>query len=255
MLVALEHHGPLMIVRLNDPERRNAMSEAMFRDLESALDQAEEDHAVRVILLTGAGGTFCAGFDLGAAVEKPELIRTFIQRLSRLNRRLRQSNAIIVAAAEGAALAGGCALLTACDFVFASPETKLGCPVHRIGVSPAVTIATLSQMVGDGPARTLLMGGRIIAGDRAHEIGLITHLSATTEAIERDARAWCEALIEKPPRALAITKGWLNELDGSLHAERFGGPAEGSAELAGGEEAVSMLERFWSRRREGRAGS
>src|SRR5690606_12641741 len=114
-----------------------------FEALERRVHAIASDSSARVVLLTGAGHAFCAGFDLGAAVEQPALMAHFIQRLSDINRSIRRLPQVVVAAVQGAAIAGGCAILSACDFVVVCPDATLGYPVHRIGVSPAVTLPLL----------------------------------------------------------------------------------------------------------------
>lgn len=247
-LVTLKRDDNLAVLTLNDPERRNALGIAMFDALEKALTSLETDESIRVILLRGAGSVFCAGFDLGLAVEKPELMGRYIDHLSRINRRVRRLAPVVVVAVQGAAIAGGCALLSACDFVFISPDAKVGYPVHPIGVSPAVTIPTLQAAIGSGVARGLLLGGALIDGLEAKRIGLATHLAQSEDTVNDEAMALCRMLAEKPPEAMRYTKAWLNELDGSLDDGRFDPPARESSELTSGKEATDMLRAFWQHR-------
>lgn len=242
-----EATGPLATIALNDPQRRNALSVAMFDALDEAIARVRDDASVRVILLRGEGKIFCAGFDLAACADDPSMMATFIHRLSSLNRALRRLSQPVVAAAHGAAIAGGCALLSACDFVFVEAAAKLGYPVHRIGVSPAVTLPTLTQATGHGPARALVLAGELITGAEAHRIGLATRAIEGTDAMFKAAEDHCAMLAAKPPKALRATKQWLNELDGSLDNAVFDRAAEASASLTAGEEAVAMLSRAWKK--------
>lgn len=232
---------------LNDPAKRNAMTIDMFDAIDRALDAILTSEA-RVVLMYGEGKVFCAGFDLEAARHEPQLIARFIERLSALNRRLRRLPQPIVAAVHGAAVAGGCAMLSACDFVVVSPDALLGYPVHRIGVSPAVTIPTLMQAIGPGAARSLLMEGDLIDGREAKRRGLASHLAGSEVSLMSEAEALCSMLAAKPPNAVRVTKQWLNELDGSLHDAMFEQAAMASASLAGTDEAVRMLEEHWLKR-------
>lgn len=247
-LVTLTIDDYLAIITLNDPEKRNALGIAMFDELEKALALIEADEALRVILLRGEGRVFCAGFDLGRAVQKPEMMGRYIERLSDINRRIRRLGPVVVVAIQGAAIAGGCALLSACDFVCIAPDAKVGYPVHAIGVSPAVTIPTLQAAVGPGACRVLLLGGKLIDGVEAKRIGLATHLARSGDSVHDEAIALCRLLTDKPPGALRVTKAWLNELDGSLDDERFDPPARESGALASGKEASDMLRAFWQSR-------
>jgi methylglutaconyl-CoA hydratase len=172
----------------------------------------------------------------------------FIMRLSRLNRALRRLPQVAVAEVRGAAIAGGCAILSACDFVFAARDAKLGYPVHRIGVSPAVTIPTLQQAIGPGAARSLLMSGELIDAEETHRIGLVTHVSDASEAVSIDAMKHCRALATKGTHALRITKKWLNELEGSLDETAFDGSANASAAMTATQEARRLLANWQHKR-------
>ena len=211
-------------ISLADPAKRNALGLAMFDAVDQAIACIAADAAIHIVLLRGEGSVFCAGFDLAAAVTEPELMAVYIERLSRLNRSLRRMPQIVVAAVQGAAIAGGCAILSACDFVFVAEDATLGYPVHRLGVSPAVTIPTLTQAIGAGAARSLLMSGELIDGRQAHQCGLASHVAADGNAALEAALDYCRGLTSKGPNALRITKAWLNELDGSLDDSRFDSP-------------------------------
>ncbi len=245
--VIVSREGAVVAIALNDPDRRNALGVAMFDALDTALKALVADDETRVVLLRGEGRAFCAGFDLAAAVEDSSLMGTYIERLSGVTRRLRRLPQVVVAAVQGAAIAGGCALLSACDFVVMAADAKAGYPVHQLGVTPAVTIPTLQQAIGAGPARALLLGGALLDGAAAHRIGLATHLAASTESVRDEAMDVCRMLAAKPPGGLRATKAWLNELDGSLDGRRFEGPARSSAAAAGSDEARRMLARFVKR--------
>jgi enoyl-CoA hydratase/carnithine racemase len=239
---------PIAVLALDDPARRNALSLAMFDSLDETLGDLAARAEVNVVILRGEGKAFCAGFDLNAVVNHPALMATFIRRLSAVNRALRRLPQVVVIAAHGVAIAGGCAILSAGDLVVVSRETKLGYPVHRIGVSPAVTIPTLQQAIAPGAARALLMSGAIINGESAHRLGLASHL------VDRDADVLDRALeisrtiASHGPNALRITKHWMNELDGSLDDTIFEGPVDGSSPLATRDEAIAMLTSNWARR-------
>ena len=116
--------------------------------------------------------------------------------------------------------------------------------MHRLGVSPAVTIPTLMQALGPGVARALLMSGELISGIEAHRLGLASHLAANAIAATGAARLHCKNLAKKGPNALRITKAWLNQLDGSLDNWRFEQPARDSAAISTTAEAASLLARW-----------
>jgi methylglutaconyl-CoA hydratase len=231
-------------VTLQDAKKRNALGVEMFDAIDGALQSL--DGQTRCVLLAGEGPVFCAGFDMRACVDNIEVLEIYILRLSKLIRTLRRVSVPVVVAAHGAAIAGGCAVLTGCDFVVGSKEAKYGYPVHQIGISPAVTIPTLFQKVGEGRARSLTLGGEIIYGSDAYAIGLLSHLEETDTQAIAIASALAMELSKKPPIALQATKRWLNELDGSLDDERFDLPAiQSSSSL--GEETERMLRQLWKK--------
>lgn len=244
-IVQVDANHPIATITLNDPAKRNALSLAMFDALDAAVARIAADPSIHIVLLRGKGPVFCAGFDLAAAVNDPALMATFIDRLSHLNRSLRRMPQVVVAAVHGAAIAGGCAILSGCDHMIVAADATLGYPVHRLGVSPAVTIPTLMQAIGPGAARTLLMSGELINGTEAHRLGLASHLVPDPTNLLMAGNEHCRELATKGPNALRITKAWLNELDGSLQDSAFDRSARGSAELAGLDEARELL-RNWS---------
>ncbi len=207
--------------------------------------QAVKNH---VVLLHGHRKAFCSGFDLAAAADDPRLMGQYINRLSTSIRLLRRAPQVVVAAVHGAAIAGGCALICACDIVVASATAKFGYPVHKLGLSPAVNITTLQQAIGPGAARSLLMGGELIDGVTAHRQGLVHHVTNDDEAVLEKAVSMCQQLTEQSPQALRVTKHWLNELDGSLDDDLFDDPRDGSTQIADSDEAVGRLRDFWSKR-------
>jgi len=240
-MLDLTFEPPLATIALNDPDKRNAMSLPMFDALDAAIAQIALRDDVHIVLLHGRGPAFCAGFDLNAAMLEQSLLAEFILRLSRVNRSLRRLPQVVIAAVHGAAIAGGCAILSACDFVFVAPDAKLGYPVHRIGVSPAVTLPLLLPMLGEGAARALTMSGELIDGVAAHRLGLATHITASSESVMAEARAHAATLAKKGPHALRVTKGWINELDGSLDDNRFDPVALHSSQQTAHQETRELL--------------
>ncbi len=237
----------LATVSLNAPERRNALSVSMLDELETSLESLASDAGVQAVLLKGEGAFFCAGFDLGAIVDDPMLLQELVERLGRVTMLMRTVPAPIILAAKGTAIAGGCALLTGADIVILGDQTRVGYPVHALGISPAVTIPTLSQSAGSGPARALLMDGQLRTGEEVLETGLAVDL-VPEAMVEQEAAKLAGRIAALPPRAVQATKKWMNELDGSNDPSRWTRPVDGSAPLAGSSEAVEMLGRFWKRK-------
>jgi enoyl-CoA hydratase/carnithine racemase len=260
MLARSACHHRRFEITLCDPARRNALGEAMFASLHERLLVAalaadgrllagDGSRAVAdVVVLRAEGPSFCSGFDLAACVERPETLRSYVHELSRAVRALRSLPVPIVAEVRGSAAAGGCALLAGCDFVVVAPDAQLGYPVHRIGVSPAVTLPALTANAGHGSARRVALGGEMLDGPSAVRAGLATHCAPDAASLAAMVDALADSLAAKGPEALRATKRWLNELDGStdevrhLHAERA------SAAAAAGDEFAAMLRAFWAAR-------
>ncbi len=248
--INLDHLERMTVITLNDPARRNALTVEMLEQLCRILDELATRDDIDVVLLQGAGPAFCAGFDLGAIVEAPMTLQAMITGLGGATRRMRSLPMPIIVAAHGAAIAGGCAMLSAADLSVLGDRTTAGYPVHRLGVSPAVTLPTLMQAIGEGPARTLALDGQLHTGAAAHRLGLGTHLVAE-EDVQAEARRLCERIVQHGSTALRATKQWLGTLDGSSDESRWSGPIHGSEPLAGGAEAVERMEAFWAKRRDG----
>jgi methylglutaconyl-CoA hydratase len=198
-------------IALTVPEKRNAISAQMIADLLGALDQAEASTA-RVVILTGAGKAFCAGMDLG---ELQHLARQMQQknfedarRMTRLLYRLYSFSKPVIAAVNGAAIAGGCGLATVADFILAVPEAKFGYTEVRIGFTPALVSVFLRRRIGETHVRDLLLTGRIIDAEEARRIGLVTEV-VPTEALMERAREVAASLVAASPTAIAQTKKLL----------------------------------------------
>ena len=240
-LVQLGFSGNVAGLGLNDPQRRNALGTDMFDALDGALAQVSSSPEVHVLLLHGRGRVFCSGFDLAAAADVPQIVGTFIERLGGLLRALRRLPQVVVGAVHGAAIAEGCAIVSACDLVVVSATAKLGYPVHRLGLSPAVSAATLQQAIGPGAARALLLGGQLIDGMAAKRTGLADAVSADDQHVLSDAQALCAEIAGHGAAALRATKAWLNELDGSLEDWRIDDPAAHTAALLRSAEGRAAL--------------
>ena len=243
----VEHDAGLTVVTLNNPDQRNALSVQLLQEMSSALEDVTNDETC-AILLRGNGSAFCAGFDLGAVADEPRVLQELIVALGEVTRRMRSHPAPIVLAAHGSVIAGGCAILSAADVVILGDQTKVGYPVHRLGVSPAVTLPTLLQTIGEGPARAIVMDGRLHTGMEAHRLGIGTRL-VPEDDVQHEARTLARAIASQPPAATAATKQWMNTLDESNDGSRWDGPIAGSKPLADGAEAAERIKAFWANRR------
>ncbi len=207
----LEFPGDLAILTLNRPEKRNAISPQMISELQSALDHIEKSPA-RVAILTGAGKAFCAGMDLGTlsaiARQSPQENIDDSRKMAQMFRRIWSFPKPLIAAVNGAALAGGCGIATLCDFTLAVPEAKFGYTEVKIGFLPAIVSVFLTRQIGEKRARDLLLTGRLLTAAEAQAFGLVTGIVAP-ESLQLRARELAATLIESSPSSLTRTKRLL----------------------------------------------
>ncbi len=204
-------NGAVATITLSRAEKRNAISAQMIADLLAALDELEKSPA-RVVILTGSGKAFCSGMDLemlsAIAQQSPDENLQDSERMAQLFRRVWSFPKPMIAAVNGAALAGGCGLAPPCDFTLAVPEAKFGYTEVRIGFIPALVSVFLARQIGDKPARDLLLTGRIIEAAEAKAMGLITEIVAPEKLLER-AGEIAAALLAASPTSVLRTKRLL----------------------------------------------
>jgi methylglutaconyl-CoA hydratase len=205
-VIARERIGSVERIALSRPERRNALTPDMLDELEARIGDAGDAGA---LLLLGEGKAFCAGFDLDLCVgpQGDANLSSLLTGLSRCIAALRALPMPVVIGVQGAAIAGGCALLGGGDVVIAHPDAKLGYPVTRLGISPAVSAPFVATPPGQ--ARRLMLDPGLIDGRRGYAMGLVHELHDDPAA---RAAEQADQLAAKPLHALAATKRWLNEL-------------------------------------------
>jgi methylglutaconyl-CoA hydratase len=209
--------GGVLTLTLNRPDKRNALSSALVEALHGALDSADLDAEVRVLVLTGAGKDFCAGADLeellASAAAPPEANEASALRLGNLFTRMRALPKPIVAVVRGRVLAGGAGLMTACDIVIAAAGTQVGYPEVLRGFVPAMVMTTLRRQVGEKVALDLVLTGRLLGAEEALRAGLVSRV-VPEEALEAEGRELAQLLASAPASALALTKQLFHQLDG-----------------------------------------
>jgi len=223
--IQLAYDGRVATIRLNRPEKRNAISFELIDDLLRALDEVAKSEAI-VLILTGAGKAFCSGMDLenlkALLGRTPEQNLKDSETMVRLFRSLYEFPKVTIAAVNGAAIAGGTGLALLCDFTLAVPEAKFGYTEVRIGFVPAIVSTFLSRQVGEKQARDLLLTGRLFGAEEALRMGLITEVVAP-EKLGPRARELAASLMENSPASLRATKQLLTdhargELDAQIEA-------------------------------------
>jgi len=208
----LECRDAVATITLNRPEKRNAVTATMMADLQTALDAIEKNHAVRVVILTGAGKSFCAGMDLemlaAIAKQSPTENQEDSRRIAKLLRRIWSFPRPMIAAVNGAAYAGGCGIATLCDFTLAAPEAKFGYTEVKIGFLPGIVSVFLMRQIGEKRCRDLLLTGRILDAQEAKEFGLVTEVVPADHLLDR-AHELAADLIAASPSSLTRAKHLL----------------------------------------------
>ncbi|MCE9544549.1 MAG: enoyl-CoA hydratase/isomerase family protein [Planctomycetia bacterium] len=211
-----EHTGTIMLSR---PEKRNALTRQMMAEIGQAFRDLHLEKKVRAVVLTGGGPSFCAGMDLGEMSEtakQPDAYALWEQD-ARAYRELVEAMLRfpkpIIAAVDGAAVAGGMGLVLASDIVVASSAAKFGLPEPKRGLVAGMVTPLLNFRLGGSRAAYLLLTGRLIGAEEALRIGLAHEVVAPEQIWARSHQIAAECS-ESAPEALGMTKKMLNETIG-----------------------------------------
>ena len=193
----------VMLITINRPAVKNAIDKATAEALAEAMDRLDSDDAIRVAILTGAGGTFCAGMDLKAFV-KGELPVVEGRGFAGVVEAPPQKP--LIAAVEGFALAGGFELAIACDLIVASQEAQFGIPEVKRGlVAAGGGLVRLPRQVSPRFALELALTGTSISSERALQVGLINRITPAGSALE-GAEDLAQQICANGPLAVATSK-------------------------------------------------
>lgn len=212
--IVLRRAGPVSTVSLNRPRVLNALDRATLVALVSVLREQIADPAVRVIVVTGEGRSFCVGDDLAeAATLDSAAFRAHIEAFQELTLCLRGASQPVVAAIRGHAYGGGLELALACDFRIAAQGTQFACPEVRWGLTATNgSTRLLPQLVGDSLARSLLLLGEPIDARAALACGLVTDV-VDEDRLEAVTDQLVARLLTRSRVAVGLTKRLLNERD------------------------------------------
>jgi enoyl-CoA hydratase len=201
--VRAERDADVLVVTIDRPEARNAVNLAVAEGIAAALEQLDGDAALRVGILTGAGGTFCAGMDLKAFVagERPYVAdRGFAGIVQGPPRKP------LIAAVEGWAVAGGFEIALACDLIVAARDARFGIPEVKRGlVAAGGALIRLPRRIPYHLAMELALTGDPIGAERAHAVGIVARLAEPGEAVAA-ARELAAAIAANGPLAIDATK-------------------------------------------------
>ncbi|HEY2140873.1 MAG TPA: crotonase/enoyl-CoA hydratase family protein [Solirubrobacteraceae bacterium] len=206
--VLTERRDNVLLITINRPHVRNAVNAAVAEGVAGALDELDREDSLSVGILTGAGGFFCAGMDLGAFVkgESPWFgDRGFAGIAQRASRKP------LIAAIEGFAVAGGMEIALACDLIVAADGAKMGIPeAKRSLVAAGGALLRLPRRIPYHVVMELALTGDLLPAERFHELGLVSRLAAPGEAVDV-ALELAGALAKNGPLALIASKRILQE--------------------------------------------
>ncbi len=237
----LEITPPTATLTLMRPDARNALSVELLGAMLLRTAELESREDVTVLVVTGAGKSFCAGMDLKAVLDNPGMPERLLRLLAELTVRLRNLPMVTVARVNGAAIGGGCGLACVCDFTVTHADSKMGFPEVDLGVCPAVVAPWVVRRIGAGRARAVLLSGGLMSGREAFERGLATHCAPDLAGLDGATAELVDRLAQGGPNALRATKRLLNELDGSADEGVVMRGAEISAQVLATPEAQRRL--------------
>ncbi len=198
----LDRDGATATVTISNPAKRNAMTPAMWRRLPELLDLLAADPAVRVVVLTGAGGTFCAGADIAGLRGSADPGTTAVAAEEALAAFGKPTIALV----RGHCVGGGCQLAAACDLRFASEDALFGVTPARLGiVYPAGSTRRLARLAGPSTARFLLLSAELIDAGRALRTGLVDEV-LPPEALDARVAAFAATLASRSRLTQAAAK-------------------------------------------------
>ena len=207
----------ILVVTINRPDAKNAMTKAAAEGIAAAMDRLDNDDSLRVGILTGAGGTFCSGMDLKGFLrgESPSVEGRGFGGVVQA-----PPKKPLIAAVEGYALAGGLELMIACDLVVAHAKSKFGIPEVKRGlVAAAGGVMMLPDQIPERIAMELALTGDFIDAARAYELGLINRV--TEDSALDGAKELAASIVANGPLAVRVSKAVIKESRGWPMDERY----------------------------------
>lgn len=209
-VVLVEEQSPqITVLTLNRPERRNALTIELMRDLTAAIENAGADPAQRIVILRGAGKAFCTGLDLQAAVENDP--QTTAEHVAQLLLAIAETRLVTIAQVHGAAVAGGAGLMSACDFVVAAERTKIGYPEVRRGLVASLVMTFVRRQLRDRDLREVMLASELFDAEHARAIGLVNRVVPAAD-LETETQKIVASVLQGAPGALTNSKKLMEQL-------------------------------------------
>jgi enoyl-CoA hydratase/carnithine racemase len=244
--IAVTDDGAVRIIRMNRPEKKNALTLAMYTDMTRALQEADQSEAIRCVVIAGAPGAFCAGNDIadflkaaGGGLDPRG--HEFLHALARRQKPL-------VAAVNGVAIGIGTTMLFHCDHVVAGATSTLSTPFLKLGLIPEAASTLLAPMrMGYARAFSMLVMGRPLTAEEAKDAGIVNTVANAAE-VEDVALKAAREIAALPPRSVAVTRGLMRSpLDDVI--KRIDTESMHFKDLLNSDEARAAFTAFLARRK------
>lgn len=236
------------------PDKHNALSAAMIRDLTQAAGALGADPAIRVVILAGQGASFCAGGDLGwmrdqMAADAPTR-RAAARDLALMLQALNQLPKPLIGRVQGHAFGGGVGLISVCDLAIAVPQARFGLTETRLGLIPATIGPYVLARMGEGKARRVFMSGRLFDAEEARGLDLIA-ATAAPEALDAAIEAQVAPYLACAPGAVASAKRLARRLGPAIEMAQIEASIDALVAVWDGPEAAEGIAAFFEKRRPG----
>lgn len=197
---------PLAFLTLNNPQKINALSRNMIREITAALTVLAEDESVRVLILRAAGNHFCAGHDLAEMVgEDMKTYKHIFDRCTAMMQLLHRIPQVVIAQVQGVATAAGCQLAAWCDLVVAEEGARFATPGVKIGLFCTTPMVAVSRAIGRKAAMEMLMTGRYVPALEAKQLGLVNRV-VKADQLSAEAEKLAQEIAEASSLVLKIGK-------------------------------------------------
>jgi methylglutaconyl-CoA hydratase len=213
-MISYTVNNKIALIKLNRPEKRNALHPDLVKEFIERLNEAQEDNNVRIVIVTGEGKSFCAGADLAYLQNLGEYSSLENEQdsksLAELFLAIYNFPKPTIAAVNGAAIAGGCGLASVCDIIVADQQhAKFGYSEVKIGFIPAIVSVFLVRKIGEGRAKHLLLTGEIIDAEKAFQLGFVNYLTENVHAFSFDL---ANELLKNSDYSMQFTKKMVNDI-------------------------------------------
>lgn len=243
-----EQVGEVLYIRLNRPEKRNALHPELIEAISTQLSAISIDENIRIVVLEGKGDLFCAGADISWLKKLKEAseetrIRDF-GKLGELLQTLHSLPQVSIAKVHGGVYGGGLGLMAACDFIYAEENTRFSFSEINVGMVPATISPFIAERVAKAELKRLFMSGKSFSASYGKEIGLID-IQDTAEEIETRLKAFVNLLLSKPGNALQQVKALFTKLESKeLTTKNTLSAAKMIAEILSKKETQELFDKF-----------